>query len=80
MKVIAQVNTDVEVDIDISEFWEAMIGEYQNSNTVRSSMCAMNSLVGFLKRMPDELIAEWAEEHRKIVYDAIVEQAERWNR
>lgn len=78
MKVKVWVETEATADVSLGDML-AVLEELPDSERLPSMLSAVNTAHGILKRSPDTSVAEMKPEHRRIIHDALAEQARRYS-
>lgn len=77
MKVRAWVEHEIEVDISASDAVTAIM-ELEEPDILPAALSGISASAGFLKRVPDVLIARMSDKQREIILAELEEQAARY--
>lgn len=77
MKATVWIEKEVEVDVT-AEDCMAALASLEEPERLRLAIMGMNSVLGFAKRVPDDVIAAMTDAQREIIRTVMLEQAQRY--
>lgn len=77
MKARVWVETEVEVDVGVSDMIAAFC-DMPEPEKLGLALSGISTCLGYLKKLPDEMVAEMNDNQRGIIVAALEEQAARY--
>ena len=77
MKARVWVETEVEVDVSVSDMINALC-DMPEPEKLGLAISEISTCLGYLKNLPDDLVAEMNDKQREIIVAALTEQAARY--